>query len=157
MSELFTTYISAMSTGMAVLMSWSVMNIMLGSIGMYLTSKTKNFFYFYQMNLFWNIVNLVVGFFGMVYTESFYRETVSVGYVVDTISWFQTLLALNIPMNLVYATIGSILLYFMKRHPSQRMQEYGYAIVLQAFFLFLFDTTMFAYSFVTLQEVIGRM
>jgi hypothetical protein len=137
------TYRQTNQTGMWILGSWAVGNMLAGGIGM-ATQPHNEAYYFHQMNAAWNIVNLGLAGMGLyqVYTLD-----------VDGLTWqttlknhhqIQKLLLVNAGLDVAYIMAGLYLIE--KSHNTtnlpERLSGYGKSLLVQGSFLLLFDVSM---------------
>jgi len=129
-------------TGMLVLGSWAVANMVVGGIGMARTQGQVRSFH--QMNFFWNVVNLSLaasGYFA-------YLKSDPAGYTLyETMArhnTIKTILLLNTGLDVAYMVTGGWLRERSKhvtKH-QDRNRGWGNAILIQGAFLFVFDLAM---------------
>ncbi len=131
--------ISIQQTGMQVLGTWALANIIIGGITS--TQAEGENAAFWQMNAGWNIVNASIAGFGF-YTQSM-PNTLS-GTIAEQHS-IETLLAVNAGLDLAYIVGGFYLREKAKTSDQAlRLRGFGNAIILQGAFLLLFDAALYA-------------
>jgi hypothetical protein len=129
-------------TGMIVLGSWAVGNIIAGSIGASRSTGTTKAFY--QMNAYWNVVNLAIAGLGF-YSALHGRADLSLSEALQEQHKYEKLFLINAGIDLAYIAGG---LYLTERGKSsvknaQRFKGFGRSIMLQGAFLLLFDGVMY--------------
>ncbi|HET8859562.1 DUF6992 family protein [Marivirga sp.] len=125
-------------TGMAILGTWAVGNIVSGAIGRSQTSGQAA--YFHEMNLIWNVVNLGIAGAGYYFTATGDMPESTSALLNDQVSFQKTLL-FNAGLDLAYIAGG---FYLMERSKNttnkpERLKGYGKSVILQGSFLFVFD------------------
>jgi len=131
--------ISIQQTGMQVLGSWALANIIIGGINSTQTHGESSAFW--QMNAGWNIVNASIAGFGY-FTQS--MPTTLSGTIAEQHS-IETLLAVNAGLDLAYIVGGFYLREKAKTSDQEtRLRGFGNAIILQGAFLLLFDAALYA-------------
>jgi hypothetical protein len=130
------------ATGMIVLGSWAVGNLVVGAIGRANTSGTTK--YFHEMNMLWNTVNLTLAGFGL-YGALHANADLSLAASLREQHKLEKLFLVNGALDLAYMAGG---LYLQERgnrpgKNSLRWKGYGKSILLQGAFLLLFDGAMY--------------
>jgi len=125
-------------TGMAILGTWAVGNMITGAIGR--SQATGQTAYFHEMNLIWNVVNLGIAGAGYYFTSTGSMPEDASALLNDQVSFQKTLL-FNAGLDLAYIAGG---FYLMERAKNttdrpERLKGYGKSVVLQGGFLFIFD------------------
>ncbi|MCU0449421.1 MAG: hypothetical protein MUC97_06175 [Bernardetiaceae bacterium] len=128
--------------GMWVLGTWVLLNFLVSG---WLYGRTSGpLRYFHQMNVFWNLVNLML----VAYTlwqnaaagSAFnLPQTIAEQYLIEKLFLF------NAGLDVGYVMLGFFLAEKAKtaaRRP-ERLRGWGYSVILQGGFLFLFDWVMF--------------
>lgn len=128
--------------GMGVLILWASANILTGIIGWIF--KRGTFRYFFQMNALWNVVNLGIGLAGY-FDAATDLSSVTQGQIITTYHDMQNLYLLNAGLDIAYIAIALLLLERAKNIRKWRplLRGYGYSLILQGSFLFIFDLIMF--------------
>ncbi|MGA1249204.1 MAG: DUF6992 family protein [Candidatus Kapaibacteriota bacterium] len=131
--------ISIQKTGMQILGTWALTNIIAGGIA---SSKSQGeTSAFWQMNAGWNIIN--AGIAGIGYFTQSMPNTLA-GTVAEQHS-IETLLAVNTGLDIAYILGG---LYLREKahnsEQSERLRGFGNAIMMQGAFLLLFDAALYA-------------
>lgn len=132
--------IDIQKSGMIVLGSWAILNIISGTAGYYTSNNDKK--YFHQMNSAWNLVNLGIAGFG-------YRGALNTDLNLDydsalvKMQSFEKILLINAGLDVLYIGTGVYLWKKGLSDNSDRLMGYGKSIVLQGGFLLLFDTTLY--------------
>jgi len=129
-------------TGMLVLGSWAVGNILLGAYGnQKWTGETK---YFHQFNALWNVVNLGIASFGYYSALTSDPTALSGAEILKEYGSLQNLLLLNAGLDVAYMVTG---LYLKERGRSSssadRLKGYGNSLLLQGGFLLVFDAVLY--------------
>ncbi len=141
--EYETTRLSTNSLGMAMLILWASVNILAGIPGWILAKGTTR--YFFQMNVFWNLVNLGLGVAGFLGAANADISMLTQGEVTAAYHDMQNLYILNAGLDVAYIAIAFLLLERAKRILKWRplLRGYGFSLILQGTFLFVFDLIMF--------------
>ncbi len=129
-------------SGMMILGSWAVGNMVLGGVMAGRTSgETKAF---HQMNLYWNTVNLAIAGFGY-YSAT--REVPS-GEFWETMQAQQSIekiLLVNAALDIAYMAGGFYLIERGRRLDNSQLTGFGKSVILQGAFLMSFDAIKFAF------------
>ncbi|WP_375578567.1 hypothetical protein ABWH96_16280 [Marivirga tractuosa] len=125
-------------TGMAILGTWAVGNMITGAIGR--SQASGQTAYFHEMNLIWNVVNLGIAGAGYYFTAKGDMPESASALLNDQVSFQKTLL-FNAGLDLAYIAGG---FYLMERAKNttirpERLKGYGKSVILQGSFLFVFD------------------
>jgi len=125
-------------TGMAILGTWAVGNMIAGGIGRSQTNGQTA--YFHEMNLIWNVVNLGIAGAGYYFTSTGEMPENGAALLSDQVSFQKTLL-FNAGLDLAYIAGGFYLMERAKNtaNKPERLKGYGKSIILQGSFLFVFD------------------
>jgi hypothetical protein len=125
-------------TGMLILGSWAVGNMLIGGIGRTQLSGEKA--YFHEMNLIWNVVNLSIAGVGYYFTAKGELPASGAEQLANQISFQKTLL-FNAGLDVAYIVGGLYLLEKSKNtvNRPERLKGYGRSVVLQGSFLLAFD------------------
>ncbi|MFT4739275.1 MAG: hypothetical protein ACJAT1_000428 [Marivirga sp.] len=125
-------------TGMLILGSWAVGNMLIGGIGRTQLSGEKA--YFHEMNLIWNVVNLSIAGAGYYFTAKGELPASGAEQLASQISFQKTLL-FNAGLDVAYIVGGLYLLEKSKNtaNKPERLKGYGRSVVLQGSFLLAFD------------------
>lgn len=125
-------------TGMAILGTWAVGNIISGAIGR--SQTVGQTAYFHEMNLIWNVVNLGIAGAGYYFTATGEMPENASELLSDQVSFQKTLL-FNAGLDLAYIAGGFYLMERAKNtsNKSERLRGYGKSVILQGSFLFVFD------------------
>jgi len=129
-------------TGMIILGSWAVGNILVGVYGNYkYTGQTK---YFHQFNAMWNVVNLGIAVFGYVNATGSNINLITPTQILNEYNSLQNFLLLNTGLDVAYMVTG---LYLKERAKNstngERLLGYGNSLLLQGGFLLAFDVALF--------------
>jgi len=125
-------------TGMAILGTWAVGNMITGAIGRKQASGHNA--YFHEMNLIWNVVNLGIAGAGYYFTATGEMPDNASTLLNDQVSFQKTLL-FNAGLDLAYIAGGVYLIERAKNtvNKPERLRGYGKSVILQGSFLFVFD------------------
>lgn len=131
--------ISIQQTGMQVLGTWALANIVIGGLASTHTQIENKAFW--QMNAGWNLVNASIAGFGY-FTQSMPN---SLSGTISEQHSIETLLAVNAGLDLAYI-IGGLYLRERAKTSSQgdRLRGFGNSIILQGAFLLVFDAALYA-------------
>lgn len=129
-------------TGMIVLGSWAVGNILVGAYGNYkYTGQTK---YFYQFNAMWNVVNLGIAAFGYFNAAGSDPNSMNATKILNEYNSLQNFLFLNAGLDVAYMVTGLYLKERAKNSSSaDRLKGYGNSLLLQGGFLLVFDVALY--------------
>lgn len=127
--------------GMLALGGWALINILLSSIKLTKSSRSKR--YFFQMNIYWNIVNLLIAGGSLYYILSADPSARTLAETVRYHHWILKVLYLNIGLDVAYLLLAA---YLKERSLSSPKAElylgYGQSITLQGFFLLVLDIAL---------------
>ena len=131
-------------TGMKVLITWSVANIVAGGTG-YFIANDKETKAFHEMNALWGIVNL--GIAGLGYSGA--RKELKAAYnCKDELHRWQSnkqLYLINFGLDVGYISAGLLLDSYAGRFKDpETWHGFGKSIAMQGAFLFVFDGVMFS-------------
>jgi hypothetical protein len=137
-SDSYNKDVKIRKTGMAILGTWAVGNMITGAIGR--SQTTGQTAYFHEMNLIWNVVNLGIAGAGYYFTATGEMPENASELLNDQVSFQKTLL-FNAGLDLAYIAGG---FYLMERAKNatdrpERLKGYGKSVILQGSFLFVFD------------------
>ncbi|ADR21191.1 hypothetical protein MATR_11810 [Marivirga tractuosa] len=137
-AEAYKQDVKIRKTGMAILGTWAVGNMITGAIGR--SQSSGQTAYFHEMNLIWNVVNLGIAGAGYYFTATGEMPENASALLNDQVSFQKTLL-FNAGLDLAYIAGG---FYLMERAKSttnrpERLKGYGKSVILQGSFLFVFD------------------
>ena len=129
-------------TGMLVLGTWAVGNILTGAYGHFTaTGKAR---YFHQMNAMWNVVNLGIATFGYVNALNADPAAMGLAQVIGEYTSLQNILLLNAGLDVAYMATGFYLRERSKTASrSEMLKGYGNGLILQGAFLFVFDIVLY--------------
>jgi len=129
-------------TGMIVLGSWAVGNILLGAYGNYKASGDTK--YFHQFNAMWNVVNLGIAAFGYFNAAGSDPNSMTATQILNEYGSLQNFLLLNAGLDVAYMVTG---LYLKERAKNssnaERLRGYGNSLLLQGGFLLAFDVALY--------------
>lgn len=125
-------------TGMAILGTWAVGNMITGAIGR--SQSSGQTAYFHEMNLIWNVVNLGIAGAGYYFTATGEMPENASALLNDQVRFQKTLL-FNAGLDLAYIAGGFYLMEKAKNTTKrpERLKGYGKSVILQGSFLFVFD------------------
>ncbi len=137
------TYRQTNQTGMWILGSWAVGNLLVGGIVM--ASQPQNeAYYFNQMNAAWNIVNVGLAGMGLYQAYTLDVEGLTWQATLKNHHQIQKILLINAGLDVAYMMTGLYLIE--KSHNTanlpERLSGYGKSLLLQGSFLLLFDLSM---------------
>ncbi len=132
--------ISIQKSGMLVLGSWALMNIISGIPGTYIYSKDVK--YFYQMNTAWNVINLGIASIGYIGAMNGYNAQSSIEILAE-LQKFDRILLINAGLDFAYIGTGIWLYKKGIQDDSYRLKGYGKSVMLQGSFLLLFDAILY--------------
>jgi len=129
-------------TGMIVLGSWAIGNILVGTYGNFkYTGQTK---YFHQFNTMWNVVNLGIAAFGYFNAAGSDPNLMTATQILNEYNSLQNFLLLNAGLDVAYMVTG---LYLKERAKNSsnadRLKGYGNSLLLQGGFLLAFDVALY--------------
>ncbi len=129
--------------GMGLLIIWASVNILIGVAGWIFSRGTYR--YFFQMNAFWNLFNLGLGLAGYLGASGADLSLLTQADIVAAYHDMQNLYILNAGLDVAYIAIAFFLIERARRIPKWRdlLKGYGYSLILQGGFLFVFDLVMF--------------
>jgi hypothetical protein len=138
LAEAYQQDVKIRKTGMAILGTWAVGNMITGAIGR--SQTTGQNAYFHEMNLIWNVVNLGIAGAGYYFTATGDTPE-SASVLLNNQVSFQKTLLFNAGLDLAYIAGG---FYLMERAKNttirpERLRGYGKSVILQGSFLFVFD------------------
>tara|TARA_R110002012_G_scaffold299067_2_gene497935 strand:+ start:31352 stop:31912 length:561 start_codon:yes stop_codon:yes gene_type:complete len=139
--EAYKNDVKVRKTGMAILGTWAVGNMISGAIGR--SQGSGQTAYFHEMNLIWNVVNLGIAGAGYYFTATGeIPENASV--LLDDQVSFQKTLLFNAGLDLAYIAGGFYLIEKAKNTTNrpERLRGYGKSVILQGCFLFVFDIAL---------------
>ncbi len=129
-------------TGMIILGSWAVGNILLGAYGNYKASGDTK--YFHQFNAMWNVVNLGIAAFGYFNAAASDPNTMTATQILNEYNSLQNFLLLNAGLDVAYMVTGLYLKERAKNSPNpERLRGYGKSLLLQGGFLLAFDVALY--------------
>ncbi len=144
------TRINYNESGMIILGSWAIGNMIWGGIGASNSSgQTKAF---HQMNLYWNSVNLIIAGFG--YWQAS-REIPGNDFfeTLDAQQKIEKILLFNAGLDLAYMAGGMYLKERGLRLNKDKFIGFGKSIILQGAFLLTFDAVMYTFHAVHAKEL----
>jgi len=129
-------------TGMIVLGSWAIGNIVVGTYGNFKSNgQTK---YFHQFNAMWNVVNLGIAAFGYFNAAGSDPNSMTATQILKEYNSLQNFLQLNAGLDVAYMVTGLYLKERAKNSPNaDRLRGYGNSLLLQGGFLLAFDLTLY--------------
>lgn len=129
-------------SGMVVLGSWAIGNILLGAYGnQKATGEAK---YVHQFNAMWNLVNFGIAAFGYVNAATADPSAMSNTEILKEFGALQNFLLLNAGLDVAYMATA---VYLKERAKSsangERLRGYGNSLLIQGAFLLVFDSAMY--------------
>lgn len=129
-------------TGMWILGSWAVGNMLVGGISLASGVKNENK-YFQQMNIAWNVVNAGLAGFGL---HQAYNSIEGLAWqeVLGNHHQMQKILLFNAGLDIAYIATGFFLIEKSNNVSKlpERLSGFGKSLILQGSFLLLFDVSM---------------
>lgn len=138
----FEKSIKTNNTGMYVLGSWAVTNMVAGGLGWSkATGQTK---YFHQMNFFWNTVNISIAGIALYSNLNTDISNLSPEQMFDKHLKTEHLYLINAGLDVLYVGTGFLLKHLATQKPNRHdlLKGYGNSVILQGGFLFVFDLVM---------------
>lgn len=129
-------------SGMIVLGSWAMGNILLGALGN--SKATGEAKYLHQFNALWNVVNLGIAAYGYANAATASPAAMSNAEIIKEFGSLQSFLLLNAGLDIAYMTTGLYLKERAKSSPNGvRLRGYGNSLLLQGAFLLVFDSVLY--------------
>ncbi len=133
------------STGMLVLGSWAIGNLITNPILAQRAEGSQK--YFYQMNAYWNIINLGIagiGYYGLLKVDP---SRMSFAETIAAQQKIEKLLLFNTGLDIAYMFGGIYLIERSKNELNnpERLKGFGRSILLQGAFLFSFDLAFYLF------------
>ncbi len=131
-------------TGMYILGGWALTNMVVGGYGWSQKSGVDR--HFHQMNLLWNTVNLTIAGIGLY--SALQTDVTSLDWpgVLSEQRKTENIYLINAGLDVLYMGTG----YYLTRLASKKINShdmlkgFGYSVVMQGAFLFVFDLVMYA-------------
>ena len=145
------TRLGIQKNGMIVLGTWAAANITVSAVQLKKTRGQTR--YFYQMNLFWNIINLGIASAGFVSSLTG-SPALNPDETANQYRNLTKILLINAGLDIGYMGIGVFLIQrgkISEKRP-ERLSGYGYSLLLQGAFLFIFDTALAIINNSSLQD-----
>lgn len=142
LEEFNQTRLAYNQSGMLILGSWALVNLIWGSLGVRKsTGETKAF---HQMNAYWNVVNLAIAGFG--YWQAS-QEVPGLDFwaSIEAQHGIEKILLLNCGLDLGYIAMGGYLMERGRRKEKGQWVGFGKSIVLQGAFLLVFDAILYGF------------
>ncbi|WP_372950386.1 DUF6992 family protein [Mariniphaga sp.] len=130
------------NTGMYILGSWAVANMVAGGWGWsQTTGQTK---YFHQMNFFWNTVNLSIAGIALYSNLNASFSDFSTMEIMEKHTKTENLYLINAGLDVLYIGTGFLLKHLATKKPNRHdlLKGYGNSVILQGSFLFIFDLVL---------------
>ena len=128
--------------GMLILVSWAVLNLLLGSIASFRTRGQSQAFH--QMNAYWNVVNLGIAVFG--FWQASQVAVLNFWEVLVAQQQIEKILLANSALDFGYMALGLYLIERGRRTDKDKWVGFGKSIVLQGAFLLLFDVILYGFQ-----------
>lgn len=129
-------------SGMLILGSWAVINLIWGSLAARQTAGET--MAFHQMNAYWNVVNLAIAGFG--YWQAGQEGTgLDLWASVSAQHSIEKILLFNAGLDLGYIAMGGYLIERGRRKEKEQWAGFGKSIVLQGAFLLVFDAILYGF------------
>ena len=132
-------------SGMIVLGTWALLNILLSPIlAIKSTGAAKDF---HQMNALWNIVNLALAIYGY-YTADNNDASLSLVETIIEQTTIEKILLFNAGLDLAYIATGFYLKERSKNNTKHqnRLLGFGNSLILQGAWLFVFDLGFYLFQ-----------
>lgn len=138
----YTKSLSTNNTGMYILGSWAVANMVAGGYGWSQTTGQTR--YFHQMNLFWNTVNLSIAGIALYSNLTTSFADLSAAQMLEKHTKTENLYLINAGLDVLYVGTGFLLKHLATQKPKRHdlLKGYGNSVILQGGFLFVFDLVM---------------
>jgi hypothetical protein len=134
-----------------ILMSWSVLNILLG-IELFKNKKDAKY-YFIQLCVGWNIVNLAIALIGLYALNPVFENA---NEAFQSILNTHYIFLGNAGLDIGYMVFGLYLIEKSKNYTEEvkrlRIKSFGKAMILQGLFLFLLDAVAFGWLLVVFRS-----
>lgn len=144
------TRINYNESGMIILGSWAIGNMIWGGIGASnSTGQTKAF---HQMNLYWNSVNLIIAGFGLWQASNEIPGNDFFG-TLEAQQKIEKILLFNAALDIAYVAGGMYLKERGLRLDKDNFIGFGKSIILQGAFLLTFDALMYTFHVVHAKEL----
>jgi hypothetical protein len=130
------------NTGMYILGSWAVANLVAGGLGWsQTTGQTK---YFHQMNFFWNTVNISIAGFALYSNLNTDINILSSAEMMEKHIKTENLYLINAGLDVLYVGTGFLLKHLATKKLNRHdlLKGYGNSVILQGSFLFIFDLVL---------------
>lgn len=130
------------NTGMYILGSWALANMVAGGYGWsQTTGQTK---YFHQINFFWNTVNLSIAGFALYSSLSTDINILSSTEMMEKHIKTENLYLINAGLDVLYVGTGFLLNHLATKKPNRHdlLKGFGNSVILQGSFLFIFDLVL---------------
>ncbi|SNS67840.1 hypothetical protein SAMN06295967_1168 [Belliella buryatensis] len=129
-------------SGMLILGSWAIGNMVLGGVMIGRTSGETRAFH--QMNIYWNTVNLAIAGFGY---YSAMKEVPSTEFweTMRAQQSIEKILLVNAALDVAYMAGGLYLLERGRRLENDQFKGFGKSVILQGAFLMSFDAIKYAF------------
>lgn len=129
-------------SGMFVLGSWAIGNILLGAYGnQKATGEAK---YVHQFNAMWNLVNFGIATFGYVNAATADPSAMSNTEILKEFGALQNFLLLNAGLDVAYMVAAVYMKERAKRSADgERLRGYGNSLFFQGAFLLVFDSALY--------------
>ncbi|MBC6369094.1 hypothetical protein [Algoriphagus sp. AK58] len=139
-------------SGMLILGSWAIGNMVWGGIGA--SKTTGEVKAFHQMNLYWNAVNLAIAGFG------YYQATKEVPgtdfwATMEAQQSIEKILLVNAALDVSYMAGGLYMKERGLRTENSRLVGFGKSVILQGAFLMAFDAVMYGFHQAHGKEIPG--
>ena len=133
------------NTGMIVLGSWAIGNMVWGAHGW--KNKTGSEMYFHQMNLFWNVVNLSIAGISIYNNFGFDEQAVNYSDFLLEHQKTERILLINSGLDAMYIGTGWLLNKLSQKNAKRAdlLKGYGNSLYLQGGFLFAFDLVLYGF------------
>jgi hypothetical protein len=131
-------------SGMLILGSWAIGNMVWGGMGA--SQTTGEVKAFHQMNVYWNAVNLAIAGFG--YYQAI-QEVPGTDFwaTMEAQQSIENILLVNAALDVAYMAGGLYLKERGLRIENSRLVGFGKSVILQGAFLMTFDAIMYGFHY----------
>lgn len=142
LEEFNQTRLAYNQSGMLILGSWALINLVWGSLGAKQTKGEVKAFH--QMNVYWNLVNLAIAGFGY-WQASQEVPRLDFWASIEAQHGIEKILLFNAGLDMGYIVIGAYLMELGRRKDKGNWVGFGKSIVLQGAFLLVFDAILYGF------------
>lgn len=142
-SDFYQQSVTHNASGMYVLGGWAATNMALGAYGW--SKQSGKMKYFHQMNLFWNTVNLTIAGIGLYNNLNPEMAGMNFSQMLSEHMKMERIYLINAGLDVFYMSAGWFMLNRSGKvnKNADLLGGYGYSVILQGGFLFIFDLVMY--------------